>query len=114
MNSATELITSPYVDPGVDSQHISIGNPMPKVDLNPMPESTLSPSQGLRIWPLNNHHPLSLLAFFFLTMYWTESVSISEIPVHELPEPQDQAQLNFNYKNSYSSSKISNCFIYSC
>ncbi len=24
----------------------------PGVDLNPMPESTLSPSQGLRIWPL--------------------------------------------------------------
>ncbi len=26
-----------------------------KVDLNPMPESTLSPSQGFRIWPLDTN-----------------------------------------------------------
>jgi hypothetical protein len=26
-------------------------NPMTKVDLNPMPESTFPPRQGLRIWP---------------------------------------------------------------
>ncbi len=33
-------------------QHTYHGQPYAKVDLNPMPESTLSPSQGLRIWPL--------------------------------------------------------------
>jgi hypothetical protein len=31
---------------------MGIGQPFARVDLNPMPESTLSPSQGLRIWPL--------------------------------------------------------------
>jgi hypothetical protein len=32
------------------------GQPYARVDLNPIPESTLSPSQGLRIWPqeMNN------------------------------------------------------------
>jgi hypothetical protein len=33
-------------------QHIYHGQPYARVDLNPMPESTLSPSQGLGIWPL--------------------------------------------------------------
>ncbi len=32
-------------------QHIYHGQPYARVDLNPLPESTLSPSQGLRIWP---------------------------------------------------------------
>ena len=32
-------------------QHIYYGQPYARVDLNPMPESTLSPSQGLCIWP---------------------------------------------------------------
>jgi hypothetical protein len=32
-------------------QHIYHGQPYARVDLNPMPESTLSPCQGLRIWP---------------------------------------------------------------
>jgi hypothetical protein len=43
---------------GVDSylslcqlQHMYHGQPYARVDLNLMPESTLSPSQGLRIWP---------------------------------------------------------------
>jgi hypothetical protein len=34
-------------------QHIYHGQPYARVDLNPAPESTLSPSQGLRIWPLH-------------------------------------------------------------
>jgi hypothetical protein len=33
-------------------QHIYHGQPFAGVDLNPKPESTLSSSQGLRIWPL--------------------------------------------------------------
>ncbi len=33
-------------------QHIYHGQPYARVDLNPMQESTLSSSQGLRIWPL--------------------------------------------------------------
>jgi hypothetical protein len=32
--------------------HIYHGKPYSRVDLNPKPESTLSPSQGLWIWPL--------------------------------------------------------------
>ncbi len=32
-------------------QHIYHGQLYARVDLNSMPESTLSPSQGLRIWP---------------------------------------------------------------
>jgi hypothetical protein len=32
-------------------QHIYHGQQYARVDLNPMPESTLSPSQGLWIWP---------------------------------------------------------------
>jgi hypothetical protein len=35
-------------------QHMYHGQPYAGVDLNPMPESTLSPSQGLRIWPMGN------------------------------------------------------------
>jgi hypothetical protein len=31
------------------------GQPYATIDLNPMPQSTLSPSQGLRIWPLQTH-----------------------------------------------------------
>jgi hypothetical protein len=34
-------------------KHIYHGQPYARVDLNPMPESTLSPSQGLWIWPLH-------------------------------------------------------------
>jgi hypothetical protein len=60
-------IASPYVHCRVDSTTFTMGNPMPestlslcqsrpypyaRVDLIPMPESTLSPSQGLWIWPL--------------------------------------------------------------
>jgi hypothetical protein len=42
-------ITSPYVD----SNTCTMGNPVKaaRVDLSPMPESTSSRSQGLRIWP---------------------------------------------------------------
>jgi hypothetical protein len=43
--------TSPYVDTRVDSNTFTMGQPYPRVDHNPMPEPTLSPSQGLRIWP---------------------------------------------------------------
>ena len=35
-------------------QHIYHGRPHARVDPNPMPESTLSPSHGLWIWPLNS------------------------------------------------------------
>ncbi len=38
-------------------QHIYHGQPYARVDHNPMPESTLSPSQGLWIWPLKNALP---------------------------------------------------------
>jgi hypothetical protein len=48
--------TGPYA--GVDYnltlcllQHMYHAQPYNRVDLDPMPESTLSPSQGLRIWP---------------------------------------------------------------
>ncbi len=40
--------------------HGRIGQPYARVDLNPMAESTLSPSQGLRIWPLYNSPLVSL------------------------------------------------------
>ncbi len=40
-------------------QHMYHGQPYVRVDLNPMPESSLSPSQGLWIWPL-------VPVFFFL------------------------------------------------
>ncbi len=38
-------------------QHMYHGKPYARVDLNPMPESTLSPKQGLRIWPLSRAPP---------------------------------------------------------
>jgi hypothetical protein len=43
-------ITSPCVHSIVESQHIYHGQPYARVD-NPIPELTLSPSQGLWIWP---------------------------------------------------------------
>jgi hypothetical protein len=39
-------VTSPYVHYRLDNKTFTIGNPVS--------ESTLSPSQGLRIWPLNS------------------------------------------------------------
>jgi hypothetical protein len=47
-------ITSPNVHSRVDSNTftLGIGQPYARVDLKPLPESTLSPSQGLWIWPL--------------------------------------------------------------
>ncbi len=52
MDPGTELtITSPCVHSRVDSQHIYHGQPCSRVDLNHMPVSTLSPSEGLWIWP---------------------------------------------------------------
>jgi hypothetical protein len=45
-------ITSPYVLSRVDYNTFTMGQPYARVDLNPMPEPTLSPSQGLWIWPL--------------------------------------------------------------
>jgi hypothetical protein len=44
-------ITSPYVHARVNSNTFTMGNPMQS---RPMPESTLSPSQGLWIWPLES------------------------------------------------------------
>ncbi len=43
-------ISSPYVHSRIDSNTFTMGNPA-RVDLNPMPESYLSPSKWLRIWP---------------------------------------------------------------
>ncbi len=39
-------VPSPYVHSGVDS-HMYHWQPYARVDINPMPESTVSPSQGL-------------------------------------------------------------------
>jgi hypothetical protein len=36
-------------------QHIYHGQPYARIDLNPMPKLTLSPSQGLWIWPQYNY-----------------------------------------------------------
>ncbi len=49
-------------------KHIYHGQPKAKVDLNPMPESTLSPFQGLWIWPL-------LSAFGFSSRQSVQAVS---------------------------------------
>ncbi len=38
----------------VPYQHPYHGQPYARVDLNSVPESTLSPSQGLRLWPLKS------------------------------------------------------------
>jgi hypothetical protein len=35
-------------------QHIYHGQPYARVDLNPLPESTFYPTQGLWIWPPNS------------------------------------------------------------
>ncbi len=40
------------VDP--NTRTMGIGQPYARVDLNSVPESTLSPSQGLRLWPLKS------------------------------------------------------------
>jgi hypothetical protein len=37
--------------PDYNTFTMGIGQPYSRVDLNPIPESTLSPSQGIRIWP---------------------------------------------------------------
>ncbi len=47
------VITLPYVHSRVDSNTFTMGGqPYARVGLNPVPKSTLSPSQGLWIWPL--------------------------------------------------------------
>jgi hypothetical protein len=45
-------LTVPYVDFKVDANTITMG-PYARVDLNTMPELTLSPNQELRIWSLD-------------------------------------------------------------
>jgi hypothetical protein len=42
----------PHAGEIIRLQHIYHGQPYARVDLNPMPELTLSPSHGLWIWPL--------------------------------------------------------------
>jgi hypothetical protein len=46
-------------------QHMYHGQPYARVDLNLLPELTLSPSQGLHIWPLFSASPDGLLPVFF-------------------------------------------------
>jgi hypothetical protein len=50
---------SPYVHSRVDSNTLTMSKQplQARVDLNPMPESTLSPSQGLWIWSQANNTP---------------------------------------------------------
>jgi hypothetical protein len=50
-------INSHYVYIQRRLKQIYHGQPYARVDLNPMPESTLSPGQGLRIWPLDPASP---------------------------------------------------------
>ncbi len=60
--------------------HGRIGQPYARVELNPMAESTLSPSQGLRIWPLYNSPLVSLRKSptpFKRKKYYTMPVIIS-------------------------------------
>ncbi len=45
-------ITSPFVHFRVDSKTFTMSSPNARVDLNPLPESTLSSRQGIRICPL--------------------------------------------------------------
>jgi hypothetical protein len=45
-------VTSPYVHSRLDPNPFSHEQHYARVDLNPIPESTLSPSHGLWIWPL--------------------------------------------------------------
>ncbi len=53
-------IASPYVHSRVDTNTFTMGNqPCARVDLNPMSELTLSPSQGLCIWTLVSWASLS-------------------------------------------------------
>ena len=49
-------ITSRYIHSRVDSNKLTmrIGQPFARADLNPMAESTFSPSQGLWFWPQHN------------------------------------------------------------
>ncbi len=51
-------------------QHIYHGQPYARVDLNPMPESTLSSSQRLRIWPpYVDHRTTFPFVFVYLNKY---------------------------------------------
>ncbi len=54
-------------------QHIYHGQPYARVDLNPMPESTLSPSQyfGFGLWSL------LCIAIYTAKCYWSEDYSLS-------------------------------------
>ncbi len=65
-------IISPYDHSRVESSRFTTGNPMPcRVDHSPMPKSTLSPSQGLRIWPQVIFFPCIARYFIFsLAMYF--------------------------------------------
>ncbi len=54
--------------------YLGIGQPYTRVELNPLPESTLSSSQGLRIWPL-----CAMYFVMYMSIYtFTLSLSISE------------------------------------
>jgi hypothetical protein len=49
-----DSVMGPYATVDYNLQHIYHGQPNARVNLNPMPESTLSASQGLCIWPLHS------------------------------------------------------------
>jgi hypothetical protein len=55
-------------------QHIYHGQPYARVDLNPMPESTLSSSQGLRIW--SQCCSLRQLYFISFSLKWGDIFTV--------------------------------------
>jgi len=56
-------------------QHMYHGQPYAIFDLNPMSESNLSPSQGLRIWP-----PDSLLYLYIPELVRMPYIAVNNIP----------------------------------
>jgi hypothetical protein len=63
-------------------QHIHHGQPHTWVDLNPIPESTLSPCQGLRIWPQS-----LLSAILFVEYRYNASLNLTSPSTSPTPPP---------------------------
>jgi hypothetical protein len=64
-------------------QHIYHGQPYARVDLNPMPESTLSPSQGFWIWPLVSSWVFHYFLFVLCKISCCASPTVGAITVIE-------------------------------
>jgi hypothetical protein len=59
-------------------QHIYHGQPYARIDLNPMPESTLSSSEGLRIWTIGGLSTTTIATPYSLSLVRRQPIETTD------------------------------------